>query len=134
MINNIINIMYNLLASRHCVKEWDQFFLLCLHAVASVMSDSLRPSELYPARFFCPWDSLDKNIGVRCHTLLQGIFLAHGSNVCLFCFLHWQVGSLPLATPGKPVPPIKKIYCHFGIIFSYQLCVKIILIAISIVY
>ena len=25
-----------------------------------------------------------------------------GSNPCLLCLLHWQVGSLPLAPPGKP--------------------------------
>ena len=24
------------------------------------------------------------------------------SNLCLSCLLHWQVGSLPLAPPGKP--------------------------------
>jgi len=31
---------------------------------------------------------------------LQGIFPTQGSNLHL---LHWQVGSLPLAPPGKPV-------------------------------
>ena len=47
------------------------------------------------------WDSPGKNIGVGCHTLLQGIFLTQGFNPCLFCLLHWQAGSLPLAPPGK---------------------------------
>ena len=28
-----------------------------------------------PARLLCPWDSPDKNTGVGCHFLLQGIFL-----------------------------------------------------------
>ena len=37
-----------------------------------------------------------------CHALLQGIFLTQGSNPCLLCLLHWQMGSLPLAPPGKP--------------------------------
>ena len=32
-----------------------------------------------------------------CHALLQRIFLTQGSNPCLLHFLHWQVGSLPLA-------------------------------------
>ena len=27
-------------------------------------------------------------------TLLQGIFLTQGSNLCLLCLLHWQAGSL----------------------------------------
>ena len=31
-----------------------------------------------------------------CHALLQGIFPVQGSNLCLLCLLHWQVGSLPL--------------------------------------
>ena len=34
--------------------------------------------------------------------LLQGIFLTQGSNPCLLHLLHWQVGSLQLAPPGKP--------------------------------
>ena len=33
--------------------------------------------------------------------LLQGIFPAQGSNLHLLHLLHWQVGSLPLAPPGK---------------------------------
>ena len=41
-----------------------------------------------------------KNTGVGCHALLQGIFLTQGSNPYLLCFLHWQVGSLPLVPPG----------------------------------
>ena len=40
----------------------------------------LRPHELYPARFLCPWDIQGKNTGVGCHSLLQGIFLTQGSN------------------------------------------------------
>ena len=61
--------------------------------------------------------------GVGCHFLLQGIFQTQGSNRCLFCLLHWQEGSLPLAPPGKPwrgLPtnwPTEIVYqfylCHF---------------------
>ena len=43
-----------------------------------------------------------KNIGVRCHALLQGIFPTQGSNPSLSGLLHWQVDSLTLAPPGKP--------------------------------
>ena len=39
---------------------------------------------------------------VCCHALLQGIFLAQGSNLCLLCLLHWPAGSLPVGPPGKP--------------------------------
>ena len=47
-------------------------------------------------------DSPDKNTGVGCHALLQGIFPPQGWNPHLLCLLHWQAGSLPLAPPGKP--------------------------------
>ena len=33
----------------------------------------------------------------------QGIFPTLESNRCLQHLLHWQVGSLPLAPPGKPL-------------------------------
>ena len=46
----------------------------------SVVSDSLRPHGLQPARLLCPWDSSGKITGIGCHTLLQGIFPTQGSN------------------------------------------------------
>ena len=42
-----------------------------------------------------------KNTGVGCSALLQGLS-TQGLNPCLLCLLHWQVGSLPLVSPGKP--------------------------------
>ena len=53
-------------------------------------------------QFLCPWDSPDRNTGVGCHALLQGIFPTRGSNLHLLHLLHWQAGSSPLAPPGKP--------------------------------
>ena len=44
-----------------------------------------------------------KNTGVGGHSLLQGIFLTQGLNLCLLCLLHCQAGSLPLAPHGKPI-------------------------------
>ena len=41
-----------------------------------------------------------KNTGTGCQFLLQGIFLAQGSNLGL---LHWQVDSLPLSHKGSPM-------------------------------
>ena len=58
------------------------YYTFCAH---SVMSDSLWPHGLQPARLFCAWDSTAKNTGVKCHFLLQGIFLTQGSNPCLSC-------------------------------------------------
>ena len=48
-----------------------------------------------------------KNTGMGCQAFLQGIFLIQGSNPHLLYLLHWQVGSLPLAPPGKP--PVKAV-------------------------
>ena len=54
----------------------------------SVMSDSLRPQVLQPARLLCTWDSPGKNTGMGIHFLLQGIFPTQGSNPRLLCLLH----------------------------------------------
>ena len=72
-----------------------------------------------PSHFSCIWlfvtpwtiawqaplsrNSLGKNNGVGCHFLLQGIFPTQGLNPHLLCLLHWQVSSLPLVPPGKPI-------------------------------
>ena len=53
--------------------------------------------------------------GVGFYALLQGIFPTQGLNPCLLCHLHWQVGSLPLAPPGKPTKEthlVKSWLCH----------------------
>ena len=76
----------------------------CMYAVTSVVSDSLRPFGLWPARLLCPWNSPGKNTGVGCYALLQGIFPTRGLNPCLPCLLHWQAGSLSLAPPGQLGP------------------------------
>ena len=53
------------------------------------------------AMLLSPWDTPGKDTGVGCHSLLQGIFPTQGSNPHFLHLLHWQVGSLPLAPPGK---------------------------------
>ena len=70
-----------------------------------------------PARLLYPGDFSGKNIGVGCHSLLQGIFPTQGSNLCL---LHCQADSLLSETPGKP-----NIYIIFQIIFHYRLLQEI---------
>ena len=60
---------------------------------ASVVSDSLQPHGLQPARLLCPWDSPGKNTGVGCHALLQGSFLTQGTHVFYIpCIgkIHWK--------------------------------------------
>ena len=61
---------------------FDGCFISC-----SVMSNSLHPHGLQPARLLCPWDSPGRYTGVGCHAL-QRIFLTQGSNLPLLCLLH----------------------------------------------
>ena len=41
---------------------------------------TLQPNGLWLTRLLHPWDSLGKNTGVGCNSLLQKIFLTQGSN------------------------------------------------------
>ena len=63
-------------------------------AGCSIVSDSLQP-----ARILCPWNSPGKNIGVGCHSLLQGIFRTQGSNLGL---LHCRQILYHLSHQGSP--------------------------------
>ena len=53
------------------------------HVSCSVVSHSLRPHQLKPTRFLCPWNSPGKTTGVGSHSLLQGIFLTQEVNMSL---------------------------------------------------
>ena len=56
---------------------------VCVHVCvsSSVVSNSATPWTI--AKLLCSWDFPDKNSGVGCHFLLQGIFLTQGSNPSL---------------------------------------------------
>ena len=69
---------------------------LC-RAACSVMSDSLWPHALWPARPLCPWNSPGSNSGLGCYSLIQGIFLTQGSNLGLPHFRQ----TLPPEPPRK---------------------------------
>ena len=62
----------------------------------------LGPHGLYPTRLLCPRDSQDKNTGVGCHFLVQGIFQTQGSNPCL---LHCRQTLYQLSHQGNPGMP-----------------------------
>ena len=77
---------------------------LCIDFVAvvscSVVSDSLWPPWTVAWQASLSMNFPDKNTGVGCHCLLQGIFLSQGLNPQL---LHWQVGGFCTVEPlGKP--------------------------------
>ena len=73
-------------------------------ALCSALSDSWQPCGLKPARLLDPWDFPDRNTGVGCHFLLQGVFPTQGSNPCLLQLLYQQADSLP-TWEGHPQCP-----------------------------
>ena len=75
------------------------FLLLNYAVLCLVASDSLWPMDCNPPDSSVHGDSPDKNTGVGCHGLLQGIFPTQGSNPgLLHCrwILYW------LSHPGIP--------------------------------
>ena len=66
----------------------------------SVVSYSLQPRGLQPARLLCPWDSPGKSTGVGCHSPLQGIFLTQRLNSGL---LHCRQILYHLSHQGSPI-------------------------------
>ena len=69
----------------HC--RWILYHLshLAATAVASVVSDPVRPHRQQPTRLPHPWDSLGKNTGAGCHFLLQCMKVKRESEVAQSC-------------------------------------------------
>ena len=78
--------------------------LVLLHVclVAQSCPTLCNPMDCSPPGSSIHQDSPGKNTGVGYHALLQGIFLTQELKPCLL-LLHWQAGSLPLASRGKPI-------------------------------
>ena len=85
------------------IKCLSYYGLPVLCSVPSVVSDSSRCNDYSLPGSSGHVDSPGKSSGVGCLALLQGIFPTQRSSPLLFCLLHWQVGSLPVAPPGKPI-------------------------------
>ena len=91
------------------------FILQCVSR--SVLSESLQPHGLQPARLLYPWNSPGKNTGVGRHFLLQGIFPTQRSNPGL---LHcrqivYQRATREARGPGK----LCSLLFHFPSPFPY---------------
>ena len=96
------------------VCEHAQSLQSCL-TLCNLMNCSLPGSSVHG-------NSPGKNTGVGCHAFVSGIFLTQEANPHLLCLLHWQKGSLQLATPGKPVLVSNLLFVlllpDFGVQFS----------------
>ena len=77
-----------------------------------VMSNSLRPHGLWPARLCCPWNSPGKNTGVDCHSPLQWIStqesnlgLLHQASSLSELSSHWGGLHPQDPSPSQRPPP-----------------------------
>ena len=124
---NPLDAKYQLRWSSACLLTYNpwlvtlsQLLLLLLLSRFSV-SNSVRPQRWQPTRLHRPWDSPDKNTGVDCHFLLQGMKVKSESEVAQSC-----------PTPSNPMdcsPPGSSVHGIFqarvlewgAIAFSAQL-------------
>ena len=86
--------------------QWRESTVCMCVLSRSVVSDSLWPRGLKPARLHCPWHFPGKNTEVGCHFLLQKIFPTQGWSRQL---LRWQA-ILYRGTVCIHVPPLSRIF------------------------
>ena len=95
-----------------CHSWWSCCINFFLSVSRSVVSGSLWPHGLLPARLFYPWHSPGKDTGVGCHFLCQVIFPTQGSNPGL---LHCRRTPSPSDPPGKDTSyHLGHFYCAAG--------------------
>ena len=60
---------------------------LCCSQLLSRVPTLRPPWTSESHRLLCPWNSPDKNTGLSCHFLLQGIFLTRDGSLisCIYC-------------------------------------------------
>ena len=73
--------------------------------VASVVSNTVLPYVLQPARLFCLWDSPGKKNGVSCDVLLHGI-VPNQDQTCITCDSCNAGGFVTTKPLGKPSIPL----------------------------
>ena len=96
-IEGNVNLINMYLFNSYCM-QWDAY-ICCMRWSASkkgvsrsVLSNSLQPHGLYPARLLCPRNSPGKNTSVGSHFLLQGILPIQGLNLSLLhCSIFFTV-------------------------------------------
>ena len=86
-------------------------------AVQSVYQSCLTVATLWTVACQAPLFP-DKNTGVGCHLLLQGIFLTQGSNPSL---LQWLPDSLPLSHLESPLVKLPLRYFNMSLFFAHLL-------------
>jgi len=85
-----------------CDIHWTSSIWMYVYKISSAVYNSFHPLTIaYQAPLFMEFSR--QNTGVGSHFFLQGILPTQGLNPRLLCLLHWQLASLPRASPGKPI-------------------------------
>ena len=97
---------------------------VCVCVNCSVVSNSLQPHGLEPARLLCPWNSPGKNTGVVCSSLLQWIFPTQELNPGL---PHYSQALYHLSHQGSPsilsyILYLSHIYLNISILALFLIC------------
>ena len=82
------------------IRSWLHWVFFAAYGRALVVEN--RATFCCGAQALGVWSSVVVANGLSC-SIACGIFPTQGSNLCLLCLLHWQVDSLPLAPPVKPL-------------------------------
>ena len=91
---------------------------------------SLQPHGLQPTKLLYPWDFPGKNTEVGCRFLLQVIFPAHGSNLCLLCLRYWQ-GILYPCTTWKALRDTSIVNSAFTVCLFVSCIVRLYITSVS---
>ena len=106
----------------HLDRDFWSHLHTCVCARHSVMPDSATPQTV-ACKAPLSMDFPDKNTGVGCHLLLQGIFPTQGSKVCLSPALAGRI-FYHCATRVEPLEHIQKPR-SYGMILRYLVKLKI---------
>ena len=84
--------------------------IFCVCSSGSLMSNSLWPHGLYHTRLLCPRGFSRQKYWSGLPFPAPGDLSNPGTEPASLCVLHWEMCSLPLASPGKPLymltPPL----------------------------
>ena len=75
---------FRLVTSRNVREKMSTVLTHCACKLLHFSCVQLFATPEEPTRLLCPWDSPEKNTGVGCRALLQGIFLTQGLNPHLY--------------------------------------------------
>ena len=100
----------------------------CAHSrQSSVVSNSLRPHGLLPARLLCPWIFQARILEWVAMPFSRGSSWPRDQSHISLHLLHWQAGSLPLRHLGSPLKfhRLNKYHmCSLKILLMYCLIFK----------